>query len=155
MDELLSLSTYAAESWGEAFPSVLERADQTFSRQQALFSDLVRQELDPAPERVPLLGECACRLSSALAGSSKLTRWRIGGSHLHMLANRLGLSNPEELYLGRLLTSTLQGFQASDLEVWSAAQDAFARRVALPKGDSSIADLLPRALEELGKAPHP
>lgn len=160
VDELLSLYTYATETWGEAFPSILERADEVFLRQQRLFFDIVRQELDqsllstPDPATSPLLSEAALRLSSALLGSTRSTRHRIGGSHLHMLANRLGLSNPEELYLGRQLTLTLQNIQTSDPKLWSVAQDALARRAATPNEDRrSVADLLPRALGELERAP--
>lgn len=158
-DELLWLSNYATETWGETFPTLLERADQGFPRQRDLFSEIVRQELHqgllstPAGAAAPLLGEAAFRLSSVLAGSSRGTRRRIGGSHLHMLANRLGLSNPEELYLGRLLNLTLQSLRASDPELWAAAEDALARRAAAPERDRrSVADLLPRALAELGRA---
>ena len=39
-------------------------------------------------------------------------RWVIGGSQLHMTANRLGVSNPEEVYLSRLLSRTWLDFQA-------------------------------------------
>jgi len=159
LDEMLSLSAYATESWGEAFPTILERAKQAFPRQQEVFSEIIRQELGkgalstPAPKSMPLLGEAALRFSLALGKCSRNMRWRIGGSHLHMLANRLGLSNPEELYLSRLLALTLQSIQTSDPELWSAAQKALERRAAMPERDS-VAGLLPRALEKLGKV-HP
>lgn len=157
-DELMSLSDYATQSWGDDFPAILERARQTFLRQHELFSGIVRQELEngllSAAGDTPLLGQAAHGLSSSLADCGKSMRWRIGGSHLHMLANRLGLSNPEELYLGSLLSSTLQSLRDSAPETWSSLGEALARRSAAPGGSRRIfAELLPLALAQVGKAP--
>lgn len=109
LEELSSLLRYAEISWGEKFPSIIEKADTVFERQGDTFISLLEEEsrvcLGSSNERTsrPPLHEAACLLRHLTQGVGPDRRWVIGGSHLHMTANRLTASNPEEVYLSRLL----------------------------------------------------
>ena len=58
----------------------------------------------PDDEILARLGGASRILSQSIRAADHATHQRIGGSQLHMTANRLGLSNTEEVYLGRILT---------------------------------------------------
>jgi hypothetical protein len=55
-----------------------------------------------------LLAAATRRLSCALRGEERNLRWRIGGSQMHMTANRNGLTDFEEIYLCCLLSGTIR-----------------------------------------------
>lgn len=145
-DELEILLGYGVDSWGDAFPKIVEKGDRVFAEQQDLLLHLFRAELTASPTSLSrptstsLLGEGALRLSAAAAGCDPSVRGRIGTSQLHVTANRLGMLNPEEVYLSRLLTnaSRVVGSEAP----WSrtAGQELSAERGPL------MTDILSRAL---------
>ena len=116
MDELNSILRYAEISWGKEFPNIVEKADATFQAQRDIFISLIKEEIricfdEPSPR--PELLEAARLLGQATKEVSSDRRWVIGGSQLHMTANRMAASNPEEVYLSRLLFRAWEQFQAA------------------------------------------
>ena len=71
----------------------------------------------------------------AIAGADATTRRRILVSQLHTSANRLGLTNQEEIYLTRILVRAFAALLASsareDLEAQLAARAALVPRAGL------------------------
>ena len=121
--ELLDLLRYGMDSWsGGGPPKVIEKADKVFGLQREAFLRLFRTILREvrsllknggiASRAVDFLVLGAAKLSAAVNGADRPTRARIGGSQLHMTATRLGISNAEEVYISRLLTSTLHELSA-------------------------------------------
>jgi len=109
-EEFGHLLRYAEISWAENFPRAAAKADSAFERQRDIFASLFEEEArdryrpDSTPDTVLL--ESARSLGRATRSLDTDHRWVIGGSQLHMTANRLGVSNPEEVYLSRLLSLT-------------------------------------------------
>jgi hypothetical protein len=104
----LSLVSYAEMLWGEAMAPIAARGDREYERHPGIFRDLLAGELGALPQRPGQLGEAACRLAWELGPADPAIRRRVALSQMHMTANRLGLSNPEEAYLGRLLRRASQ-----------------------------------------------
>lgn len=115
-EDLAVLVRYAIDLWGRALPRAITQAERVFAEQKHMFDRLFRHQrelLETASlersgdgEVLPRLRAASRLLSRSIgaAGAADLaTHQRIGGSQLHMTANRLGLSNTEEVYLGRLL----------------------------------------------------
>jgi hypothetical protein len=132
-DELLRLLAYAAVREEDACGRLIARADQEFARQPESYLRLAAEEIALLAERDPRrrprdcwLGEAARRLRGRIRGASDPARWRIMGSHLHLSANRIGLSVPEEIYLGRLLGRAVRCL----LESAPAAADSFQAAMA-------------------------
>jgi len=160
--ELLDLLRYGMDSWGNGGPpKVLEKADKVFALQTDAFLQLFRTRLSEvrsslaegeggASRAADFLVLGAAGLSAVLSGAARATRARIGGSQLHMTATRLGIGNAEEVYISRLLTSTLHELNArgeGDLS-WlgeRAAQGA-------EKPEEALSALLPPALSVLAAA---
>ena len=162
--ELLDLLRYGMDSWGGGGPpKVLEKADKVFALQTDAFLQLFRTRLsdvrsswaegERASRAVDFLILGAARLSAVLSGDDRAARARIGGSQLHMTATRLGIGNAEEVYISRLLTSTLRELSArgeGDLS-WLGERAANAAE----KPGEALSDLLPRALSTLAAASTP
>lgn len=131
-EELRSLLGYAIATWGDSCQGILEKGERVFGQQQDAFGQILRRAVENlAAEALNgglTLGAAVHRLSFSLAGRERTARWRIGGSHLHMTANRLGLSNPEEVYVGRLLTAAAEHFLAADPGFRRDLQEALAAR---------------------------
>ncbi len=113
-EDLAVLLRYGLDQWGDSAPHAIAQAERVFAQQQSTFDRLFRREMErleatspdcPEPFDAILdrLGGAARRLSQSLRTADLATHQRIGGSQLHMMSNRLGLSNTEEVYLGRLL----------------------------------------------------
>jgi thiopeptide-type bacteriocin biosynthesis protein len=121
-DELLALLASPFEAYRDAMKAIIERGDRAFQEQQQVFCRIVRKELEalraPAAALDPLDAAGAARvLAAAIGGAPPDVRRRIAASQLHMSANRLGLNNAEEVYLGRI--------------AWLAASTLFAADAAL------------------------
>ena len=112
----MSLSRYGADLWGEKIPRALAKAERVFVEQRKTFDQLFHRELDllkvgpdavssAGEEAKAQLGEAASRLSWAVRTADREVHQRIGTSQLHMTANRLGLSNAQEVYLSQILAS--------------------------------------------------
>lgn len=156
--ELLDLLRYGMDSWsGGGPPKVLEKADKVFALQTDAFLQLFRTRLsdvrsslaegERASRAVDFLILGAAKLSAVLNGADRATRARIGGSQLHMTATRLGIGNAEEVYISRLLTSTLRELSArgeGDLS-WLGERAANAEE----NPGEALSALLPSALSAL------
>jgi hypothetical protein len=147
-EELSSLVGYAVASWGDSFQGILEKGERVFTQQRESFGKVLEAEivaLAGCGQTDELtLAAAVRRLSLALAGKERSIRWRIGGSHLHMTANRLGLSNPEEVYIGRLLTASAEYFLTPGSGLHHDLREALADKGFPPPDD------LPLPLVEFG-----
>lgn len=115
--ELRELADYAVQ-WRSRMAPIVARADRMFEERGPSFTDRIRQVLVSAARAGPAAGELApgspeahvaharC-LAAALCGLEGERRWQALGSQLHMAANRLGLGNPEEVYLSAILCRSL------------------------------------------------
>ncbi len=123
--EWQALVRYGVDSFGGAMPAIVAKADGVLAAQGDAFRQLFDRELALLQTGVAAgsvgaaawLGEAARRLSLAVGMADAAAHRRIGISQLHMTANRLGLSNPEEVYLSRILA----GLSAERLAGGSAA----------------------------------
>jgi hypothetical protein len=125
-DELLHLADYAGVMFGTPLAKLLPVADAAFERGRAGTCALVRSELAAlahAAER-PVLAEAARALRAGLSGLPDGRRRAIGVAHMHMTANRLGLMNPDEVYLCRMLLRAVETVAAEDPPFWRDAWDA-------------------------------
>ena len=156
--ELVDLLRYGVDSWGQAHPRIVQKADTIFKSKTDAFCQLFDQGLSEVRSLAPesawfdrssrYLVAGATRLSVAISTADRITRVRIGGSQLHMTASRLGLTNAEEVYLSRLLTlTTVEAFaQNKELRPWIRNRDV-KRSADDPR--MAIQSLLPAALAQL------
>jgi len=152
-EELNSLLAYAVTSWDDSPQSLFEKGDRVFAQQAERFGKILQREVAELAEGCQLGGfslrAAVQRLSLCLADRQRAVRWQVGGSHLHMTANRLGLSNPEEVYISRLLTASARHFLTSgsdlrrDLQVALAAREPSPLPEALPLLPLEFGDPLP------------
>jgi hypothetical protein len=63
-------------------------------------------------------------LSPLLAELPEKARWYLAASHIHMTANRLGLTNGEEVYLSRMLFRAVETLRRATPAVWRNFRDA-------------------------------
>ncbi|HEX8321097.1 lantibiotic dehydratase C-terminal domain-containing protein [Longimicrobium sp.] len=113
---------------GEVLPAFVARGDEAFERGGGSMERLVRHELDAlsAGDAGPDV-LAAAALAGAIAGADEFRRWSIAASQLHMTANRLGLLNPQEVYLARMLWRAAEAAAAADPVWWRACWEARAR----------------------------
>lgn len=158
-EDLVSIVRYAVDIWGARMPGALAKGDRTFGEQRRAFGHLLQRELylltagagaaaTAEEEAKAQLGEGARRLAWAVRAADLDVHQRIGTSQLHMTANRLGLSNAEEVYLSRILTRLVSELVASG--------EALGRPAPAPGGplDGSrvippLRDLLPGVLARI------
>jgi hypothetical protein len=157
-EELLGLLGYSAVEAESTLAPVAARADRLFAEHRELFCQLMQAAVEtPAgalPERpcgAPALAyaEAISCLSREIGFADLPARWLILTSHMHMTANRLGLENWDEVYVGRLLWRA-----ARDLSDYNRAfRDCLAVRFTSRSGAappaptlSGIRDLLYRAI---------
>ncbi len=115
-EELRALVRYAYNTWGAEMPGVVKKAEQVFERQRDSLVAMVEHQCQRAKMRsfadlstldLPSLHGGAAQLLAAKLDSQKVrdkVRYMIKGSHIHMTSTRLGLMNPEEVYLCRMLS---------------------------------------------------
>ncbi|HEV7508012.1 MAG TPA: lantibiotic dehydratase C-terminal domain-containing protein [Thermoanaerobaculia bacterium] len=151
-EELLSLATYGIETWGEVLPAIVAKGEKVFNGQRETFFAILRQELEALSrdDENAYFRQAARRLSATVATADAPARRRIGVSQLHMTATRMGLINPEEVYLSQLMVSTLREALAEEPTLASRLREASNR----PGGDgiSSPENLL-RTLARLRENP--
>lgn len=125
--EFLDLLGYASRLFtGEWTARFIQRGNEAFERQGAVHTRLLQDELkaliaaDETPRGglSPALAVGARRLARSIRRENRGTRWIITASQLHMTANRLGLLNPEELYLGQILSRAAQELATAEPEFW-------------------------------------
>lgn len=120
-EQLVDLLSQPLISWGEAAPIIVQRADDQVLSQGPALARLVQAEIaradDPQDWTLPTLAGRA--LAKEVAKALPAVRRSIFTSHLHMAANRAGLSNAEEVYLGRMLVRTVESLAPSEGEIGS------------------------------------
>ncbi len=130
-----------------------KRADAAFAASGEPLVRLLRGEIEKLglPALSPLEdGEVARILRRELREGDRAARARIFASHLHMAANRLGLSRAEEAYLARILGRAVERLEAVDPATWSDLGDLLAvRRERGLSPPLRLADLLPSAFATL------
>lgn len=98
------LFRYGVDSFGVEMPTILESGDAAYEKQSAVFQRLVRATPSVAANSaLELLHDNARALRRRLDSMDPAARWRILWSQMHMTANRMGLNNPEEVYLSKIL----------------------------------------------------
>jgi hypothetical protein len=118
-DDLITHCLYAVDLWGNQMPRVLEKADRVLGEQRGTFERLFERELNlletqgASEDAKAQLGEAVRSLAWNVRRAGRDVRQRIGTSQLHMTANRLGLSNAEEVYLSRILGQVASDFKAT------------------------------------------
>jgi hypothetical protein len=141
-EELVTLLSYGVETWGAAVPGILSKGDRVFESQPDVFCGLFQEVLDSLWDT---LGEGARRLSAVIGRGDRQARRRIGISQLHMTATRLGLSNPEETYLSRLLSRAAEALRSERTDAWTLLSEHLRR----PRSDLPLDDLLPQVLRRI------
>jgi thiopeptide-type bacteriocin biosynthesis protein len=112
VEELRGLADYDVQRRPGMAP-IIARAGQMFERTGPELTHKIRELFAAARSTIAAPGSPeahmahARSLSTALAGLEPEPRWRVLGSQMHMTANRLGLSVPEETYLSTLLCRCL------------------------------------------------
>lgn len=124
----------------DLYPEMMKLAEDMFRRSGEKLVELVGRELqrlatlgDSRKEPVSLssagsLVAAARALSEAIRDLNPAPRWSVGTSQMHMTANRLGLTNPQETYTSEILCRTAEEIASSNLMLWRQVQEAFARR---------------------------
>jgi hypothetical protein len=157
--ELFDLLGYGVDSLGAGRQKVIDKGDKVALSKMDSFLQLSRESLGEVralsienkylvrASEFLIIG--AGRLSAALGTTDRMTRMRIAGSHLHMTATRLGLSNAEEVYLSRILTLTLREMHATSEESLSWLKEKMVHQLIEAPG--ALGDLLAPALEILAE----
>lgn len=120
VDELRDISRYA-EEWSAAYARLVQRGDEAFERSAPSFIGLLRNRLRSESEETQdddgggaTLSRASLALADAVSSVGEEARHTIKTSHLHMTANRLGVTNAEEVYLGRILTRSIEALHAQE-----------------------------------------
>lgn len=174
-DELVDLLAYPMDVLrSEPDHPLVERGDRVFEAQSEVFCKLLSGELEalvgaePAigegaidegstsePDSGRLLAEGARWLSEAIAGADPARRRVIGSSQMHMTANRLGLKNPEELYLSRLMQRAAEHLARTEPELWSHCTSALGQPLPSLSGADAGPDTGAEKLAALARPPIP
>jgi hypothetical protein len=105
---------------------ILPHGDRAYEERRDDFRSLLASELEmlSTPQSMPALDNAASRqLSWEARGEVAETRCRIGASQLHMTANRTGVTNAEEVYLGRILERAAKDLAVIEPVRWRAVWD--------------------------------
>lgn len=126
-EEFQTLVEYPVASWGKTLQPIVDEGDRVFERQREVFCRLLRVEIDalasPGWEM-----QAAWRLALEIGQAPTPVRRSVATSQLHMTANRLGLGNPEEVYLGRALWRAAGAFAETEPELWKRLRAMLERR---------------------------
>ncbi len=119
---LLGYAATAATTANHPLAPFAGKGDRAFEQQAETFRRLLREACSGGAHEAAGLG--ARRLAAAVRRIAPPASGLILRSHLHMAANRLGISNPEEAFLSRILWRA--GHDATGLdpglgEAWRAA----------------------------------
>jgi thiopeptide-type bacteriocin biosynthesis protein len=109
-EELLDLVDYSRTFWGDAPTHIAAKGDRAFARQAETFLGMFRHQFQESDG----LAQGAHCLSKDVSSANPVVRRRILHSHMHLMANRLGLQNLEEIYLCRILRRSLERLIQSD-----------------------------------------
>lgn len=131
-EELLALLDYFS-GWREKMATVISGADAAFDRHPESWCEIFRarsrasaaMSTVPASERRPngLLCGAAQALADATASLAPGARLELARSHMHMTANRIGLSNAFESYVSHLLVRSATTLAVTDPRLWNEVGD--------------------------------
>ena len=152
-EELLDLLAGLSRPAQNFFPRVVERADSVFSNQPEVFALLLADALEGGAGQAEL-ADGAAWLRRCLAAIDEAARKRVLTSHMHMSANRLGLSNAEEAYLYRLLHRAGEELRNVRGDLLERLAAAFAGRAARTReAEEELATVVSSALERFTQVP--
>jgi hypothetical protein len=139
-DAFSRLLGYALKSRAERWMPYMAAGDAAFARQRGLLCSILHAELSAlaADGARPDLARGALELADVLGATPAARREDICASHLHMTANRLGLNNREEVYLGRILLQAAGAVAEADPGWWSELW-SFRRSLGRAPGSSPSA----------------
>lgn len=126
---------------GHAMAPFAERGDRAFERQPEAFRNLLLEACAGGAEAVAARGE-ARRLAAGIRRTALRASEPILLSHMHMTANRLGIRNPEEALLSRILWRAASAPGKPDPGLRDARHAAFG---SLLDVEERLEDLLPAA----------
>lgn len=135
-DEFAAFAGYGPRFMGAAFDACGRAGEAFFAkRREQLVATVCRELAELTAESTESfepdhLAAMAVGLLDA-TGGGPAARWDFAASHLHMTANRLGLTNGEEVYLARMLAQAVQALRRERPETWRqfwAARAAFLGR---------------------------
>ncbi|HYU32689.1 MAG TPA: lantibiotic dehydratase C-terminal domain-containing protein [Thermoanaerobaculia bacterium] len=150
-DELFTLFEYARTFW-PPLAGFAERGDQVFAARPEMYRQVLAAEAEQAIREPAFETEAARRLRRELASADPRARRRILLSQMHMTANRLGLLNPEEVYLGQLLARSARALAETDPVLWSFLCESLDRTAQAGEGPR-LAEILPAAFADLFAPP--
>jgi hypothetical protein len=129
-EELLELTRYAAIWAKESGALFVGRGNEAYDRSAPLFRAKVRGRLDNwlacSEGWGPPLAAGGRRLAWEARDLPLPRRQDIAIGQIHMMANRLGLSNLEEIYLGQILVRSLEDLLDGDRELEARVAARFA-----------------------------
>jgi hypothetical protein len=130
--EFLQIIAYSEKWKGDNCDGCLGKADAVFrSKRHDIVSFVlgeIRLLFDGAVSRCPnIIASAALYLVAEVNDLPQLARQYMAASHVHMTANRLGLTNQEEAYIGRLLWSAVQALSSAQDREWLQLWDRHAR----------------------------
>jgi hypothetical protein len=138
--EVGRLCAWGTYVMGDVLRGFAARGDEAFERGRDGLCARVRGELKALAAPVVVgdgdedapgwLGGAARLLAREVAGADDDARWRISWSQVHMTANRLGLRNPEEIYVGRMLQRAIAAVAEDDPAFWRTVADAHRAQAA-------------------------
>jgi hypothetical protein len=121
----------------------LVRGDEVFEKRRDVYHSLLREQVTTVLSQGSWFADAAHRLSREIRPAGTVGRLSIGLSQMHMTANRLGLKNQEEIYLGRLLWRAARDLASTDSGFRDSMRDEFRRRAASePQSGERLRDLL-------------
>lgn len=129
--EIGQLCAWATHVLRDVLGGFIARGDEAFERSRDGLCARVRGELQALVESnrsgddfdAPgWLGSASHLLAREIDGGEN--RWQVAWSQVHMTANRLGLRNPEEVYLGRILQRAISALAEEDPAFWRSVEDA-------------------------------
>lgn len=144
-DEFLECVDYGNDFFAGQLQRCAEEGEAVFSRNGDGVSAIVSRELpqlSTGDGRKALIAQCATIVASRVATVAEGPRRHILQSHMHMAANRLGLTNPVEVYLSRMLTCAVRRYRTQNAEQWD---DLWRRHASVdrdPQGDELVSSAL-------------
>lgn len=133
-EELLAILAAPFEGREGALKPLVDRGDQLFAQQRDPLSRLLAADIaailggaTPAALADLDLSAAARDLAAAVRPAGRAVRRRVAVSQVHMSANRLGIHNAEEVYLGRALWRVVGEIRARDAFLWDRLGEAAGR----------------------------
>jgi hypothetical protein len=126
---------------GHPLAPFAERGDRAFEQQPEAFRHLLREACATGTDEAAGRDE-ARRLASGIRRAAPPASAPILKSHLHMTANRLGIRNPEEAFLSRILWRAAHDATGPDRGLQEDWRTAFG---SLLDVEERLEDLLPAA----------